>query len=209
MGDFTPASKLALRSRIETREETAGKTAVIARHDDKDWALLVEHGQGRIYLIDPEVFSNRGLKAGDNALFLAALAARHAGEGTIVFDEFVHGYGDAVSMLSVATWPLRLAGGTALLALLLYGLGAGRRLGPPSPEPAPPRRASIEQIEALASFFAARKARGSALGALATRAGVPVPDPPAKSGWNDATFLTAARALAARSPKRSELTPWG
>ena len=122
----------------------------------------------------------------------------------------MHGYGDAVSLLSVSTWPLRMAVATGIFALLLYGLGAGRRLGPPSPEPTPPSRASIEQIEALASFYAARKARGGALAALAAWVGTSPPDPPAESEWNDAAFVAAARTLMneAITSKRHQGNRW-
>jgi hypothetical protein len=176
----------------EDGRERDGAVAGLARQGRAVRALVVERGQGRIYVLDGSVLSNRGLKAGDNALFLAALAARHAGDGQVVFDEFVHGYGDAVSLLSIAAWPLRLALATGVLALLVFAVAAGRRLGPPSPEPAPPRRASIEQIDALATFYAARRNRAVALEALAAWAGAAPPGPPARQ---DAAFLAQARAL--------------
>jgi hypothetical protein len=160
-------------------------------------AVIVPRGEGRIYVVDAGVFSNAGLRAGDNALFLAVLAARHGGGAPIVFDEFVHGYGDAVSLLSIAAWPLRLALVTGVLALLVYALARGRRLGPPSPEPAPPRRASVEQIDALAAFLASHKNRTAALEALAAWSSSPAP-PPARA---DAAFAAQARALVAAGPK--------
>jgi hypothetical protein len=108
-----------------------------------------------------------------------------------------------VSLLSVGAWPLRLAVAAGVLALLIYALAVGRRLGPPSPEPAPPRRASIEQIEALAAFLATRKARATALDALAAWAGTTAPAP----ARDEAGFVAQARALLAaarRVPQRSK-----
>ncbi len=200
VGDWAPAGKLALRASVRTAGRRGRAVAELARHEKATWALQVQRGKGRIYIVDASAFSNRGLKAADNALFLAALAARHAGGGPILFEEFVHGYGDAVSVLSLAAGPLRLAGITALLALLIYALAVGRRLGPPSPEPAAPRRASIEQIEALAAFYAARKDRQSALFDLAAWVGKPAPPAPGR----DAAFVVAARALVGglRIPQR-------
>jgi hypothetical protein len=188
---WAPARRLALEVSVD------GDATPLARHGQAVRALLVERGRGRIYVVDAGVFSNLGLRRADNVLFVAALAARHAGSGPVVFDEFVHGYGDALSLLSIAAWPLRLAVATGILALLIYALATGRRLGPPSPEPAPPRRASIEQIEALAAFLATRKARGAAVEALAAWAGVAPPPPPR----DDAALVAQARALiAARKP---------
>ena len=115
VGDWAPARALALRASVRRRPARETTEAIdLARAGRQSWALVVPRGKGRIYLIDPSVFSNRGLKAADNAVFLAALAARHAGGGTVLFEEFVHGFGDPVSVLSLATWPLRLAAGRGL-----------------------------------------------------------------------------------------------
>jgi hypothetical protein len=216
-GEWGEARALELEVAISTRGARRVNTAEqrvsdLAGRPRETWALVIPRGKGRIYLVDPGAFSNRGLKGADNALFLATLAARHAGGGPILFEEFVHGYGDAVSVLSLARGPRRLAIGLAAavvaLALLAHAWGAGRRLGPPAPEPAPPRRASIEQIESLAAFYAARADRQSALGGLAAWVGLPAPPTPQR----DADLLAAARALLAHarggavkagSPRRS------
>jgi hypothetical protein len=202
IGEWAPARKLVLRVGVDVEDRRGRDRAVaeLARQGRAVRALVVQRGQGRIYVLDGSVLSNRGLKGGDNALFLAALAARHAGQGTIVFDEFVHGYGDAVSLLSIAAWPLRLALVTGVLALLVYALAAGRRLGPASPEPAPPRRASIEQIDALAAFYAVRKNRAAALEALAAWAGAAPPGAPSR---HDAGFVAQARALVQAAGRHS------
>jgi hypothetical protein len=154
--------------------------------------LEIDRGRGHIYVLDARVFSNEGLKEADNAVFLAVLAHRHAQGQPIAFDEFVHGFGEMSSLLQIARWPLRWALIIGALALLCFGLGTGRRLGAVSPLPRPPRRASIEQIEILASFFAAKKDRGPALAALAAWTGAPAP---AVTPRDDAAFVAAAAAM--------------
>jgi hypothetical protein len=206
-GDWAPARKLSLRLRLDPSNASEHATTNLAREGRRTWAFVTTRGRGRIYVLDARAFSNDGLKEADNAVFLASLAARHAPapDATVVFDEFVHGFGDPVSLLSIGAWPLRLSLGVTALALLLYALGAGRRLGRVGPEAIPPRRASIEQIEALASFYAARNDRAGALAGLAAWAGAP---PPAAAD-KDAAFVSAAHSLvqAARTRKK-ELTRW-
>jgi hypothetical protein len=155
-------------------------------------ALQIDRGRGHIYVLDARVFSNAGLKQADNALFLAVLAHRHADGQPIAFDEFVHGFGEMSSLLQIARWPLRWALAIGALALLCFGLASGRRLGAVSPLPHPARRASIEQIEILASFFAAKKDRGSALAALAAWTGAPAPTDAPR---DDNAFVAAAAAM--------------
>jgi hypothetical protein len=188
---WAPARRLVVRAGLSLGEDSDEEMAVLARRGGTPAVVSVAHGEGRIYLVDARVFSNGGLKEGDNALFLAALAARHAGGAAIVFDEFAHGYGDTASVLGAIAWPLRLGLGVAAAALLIYALAIGRRLGAISPDPAPPRRASIEQIEALAAFYAGKGDRHTALLALAAAHGVAPPD----AAGNDQAFLEAAQKL--------------
>jgi hypothetical protein len=196
VGDWAPARKLVVQLTVASKTRDGADLARGGR------ALVFRRGQGRIYVVDAGVFSNAGLKRGDNALFLAMLAARHAGQRPIVFDEFVHGFGDAVSLLSIAPWPLRLALFTGALALVVYALATGRRRGPPSPAPEAPRRASIEQIEALAAFYAARNNRSAALQALAAWSSLPPPAP----APGEAAFAAQARALLAAGERPGNRT---
>jgi hypothetical protein len=185
----------------ETQDDEEGSApTAIAHAGDQAVALRFGRGEGAIYVIDARVFSNEGLKAADNAVFLAVLAAKHAGGAPIAFDEYVHGFGNIPSLITMIAWPLKIAFGVAVLALLLYALAIGRRLGRPSPEPGPPRRASIEQIEALAAYFAAGNDRQTALVALAAFAEKPVPMPPPR---DDRTLLLAAQSLVGHPAART------
>jgi hypothetical protein len=205
--DWAPARTLVIHSLVAGRAFPSEVTPVALR-GDTPVALVVKKGKGQIYLIDARVFSNGGLKEGDNALFLAVLAARHGGGAVLSFDEFAHGFGDVVSVLGAIAWPLKLALAGAALALLLYALAIGRRLGVVSPDPTPPRRASTEQIEALAGFYAGKHDRHTALLALAAGLGddsrAPLV-PPA----NDKDFLAAAQKLrAVVTTKDTKGTAW-
>lgn len=201
---WAPVAELSVNTLLSPDAEH--RAHVIARGEEGAAALAIPRGDGWIYVVDAAVFSNGGLATADNALFLAALAARHAGGEAVLFDEFVHGYGDAAAVLGGVAWPLRAAFGLGALALLVYALAIGRRLGPPSPEPVPPRRASIEQIEALGAYFAGSRDRASALAALAAFTGAPPPAPPG----DDRTFLAAARAIVSRPapPPHAKGSTW-
>ncbi|HEY0708803.1 MAG TPA: DUF4350 domain-containing protein [Polyangia bacterium] len=201
--DWTPARVLSVRATV-AGGVALDEDAVIARVGGTPAAVRIRRGEGAIYVIDMRVFSNEGLKAADNAVFLAALAARHAGGAPIAFDEYAHGFGNPTSLLTMTAWPLRVAFGVAALALGIYALAIGRRLGRPSPEPQPPRRASIEQIEALAAYFAVDGDRQTALVALAAFVGKPVPSPPPR---DDRALLLAAQSLVGRASSHTSSNP--
>jgi hypothetical protein len=204
----TVAMKDAGATEDEDEDAVQALATVPARTPHADHAqpvaLRISRGKGRIYVLDARVFSNAGLRQADNAVFLAALARHHAQGQPIAFDEFVHGFGEMGSLLQIARWPLRWGLAIGGLALVCFGLAAGRRLGRASPLPRPPRRASIEQIETLAGFFAHKKDRASALAALAARAGAP---PPAVSPDDDAAFVAAALALQQKGPRWPQARP--
>jgi hypothetical protein len=189
---WAPAHTLSIHVVVTPKDRDQTGVAALASEAGAPVALQVDRGRGRIYVLDARVFSNSGLQQADNALFLAALAARHAGGQPVVFDEYVHGFGNVVSVLEVAPWPLRWALGAGALSLLCYGLARGRRLGTASPPPRAPRRASFEQIETLATFFAAKKDRAPALAALADWTGGSAPATPPT---DDDAFVQAARGL--------------
>jgi hypothetical protein len=206
---WLPARRLTLHAQVTVKETGAdgwqalamlplprGESLTTGRGEPV--ALQIDKGKGRIYVLDARVFSNAGLKQGDNALFLAVLAQRHAAGQPIAFDEYAHGFGEMAGVLQVAPWPLRWALWTGGLALLCYGLAIGRRLGAVSPAPRPAHRASIEQIETLATFFAVKKDRGCALAALAAWTGSPAPLVPPT---DDSAFVSAARAMNPKGPR--------
>ncbi len=131
---------------------TAGAgTAIVGNGVD---ALVVQSrvGRGTIdFVADSSPFQNRYLASADNA----ALALTLAGEPgrTVVFPEFVHGYGPARGLAAIPTdWKIALV--VLALAALVLMWARGRRLGPPEDEsrPLPPPRAAY--VDALGSTLA-------------------------------------------------------
>lgn len=145
--------------------------AARVRRGDNDGELVVLAGAGFL--------DNESLGRADNAVFaVRLLLARSYDGGSVVFDEYHHGFSDAGAedhvvgvMLAMlfGTWP-----GRALLVIALAGLvwlaGAGVRFGAPAPEPPAPRRAMSEHADALGRIFAKARARRESLRILAAGA---------------------------------------
>ena len=100
-----------------------------------------------VHLADSEIVSNGYIGQADNAI----LAVNLAGGRTVVFNEYVHGYG-AEGLFSILPerwrWALWLLGA----ALLVWMVAVGRRLGPPEPEfrdLAPERGRYVDSLGAL------------------------------------------------------------
>jgi hypothetical protein len=118
-------------------------------------AVLLRRGKGRVLAVaDPSLLTPRGLRRGDNALFLVNLARRSAQDGRVYFDEYHHGL-HAVGGL----WGyLRQRGWLWLVlpALLLAGMAAWAvavRLGPAVPTPAGTTADAVEYASAVARIY--------------------------------------------------------
>jgi hypothetical protein len=182
---LSPARTVAVNGRHDVR---AAKGAEPLRPLVLDGGALVERtiGAGRVIVIaDATLFGNVGLREADNALLLATICQRYGGGGAILFEERTHGFTDLDSVLPFSK-PIALAALCAgALAFLLYTWAAAVRLGSPSPEPAPARAASTEQVAALGRFYERAGARTIALARLGD-----VGPPPS----NDTELLRRARA---------------
>jgi hypothetical protein len=112
--------------------------------------VVARSGRGSVALLaDASPLQNRRLGSDDGA----ALGLALAGGRPVVFLETVHGYGVSRGLSALPTrvkW--------AMIGLLAAGLlalwTAGRRLGPPEGDDAPPAPARIEYVEALAGALA-------------------------------------------------------
>jgi Domain of unknown function (DUF4350) len=168
--EYAPARKLAIMGDAQIAAGR-GKDDLTSITVGDDTVMQRVVGDGRVIAIaEGNIASNEMLGEDDNALFFALLADRYGAGQPIVFDEYAHGMSSFDKLLPIARGPATAALLLALLGMLLYALGAGKRLGPPSGEPAPPRRSTIEQVTALARLYertGSRRLALTRLGALA------------------------------------------
>jgi hypothetical protein len=126
---------------------------------------VMNHGKGRVIaLSDTDLLSNGSLREGDHALLALNLLLSHGREGSVLVDEYHHGYGRATSVLghlgrSRAFVPF-LQG---LLMLLILWVGIGRRFGPPRSPLIEDRRSSMAYFKAIGQLFQRAGARRLAL----------------------------------------------
>lgn len=135
----------------------------------------VPYGNGRIILLcDADILSNRHLPRGDNVVLAANLAfappGMAQGTGTIWFDEYHHGLqrpvGESTGLDVRAPRRTLLA---ILAAVALFCLGRLWRFGTPVPAGSPPRRSSLEYVQAFASLYQRAGQRAAALGVIERR----------------------------------------
>ena len=126
---------------------------------------VMNHGKGRVIaLSDTVLLSNGSLREGDHAVLALNLLLTHRGEGSVLVDEYHHGYGRATSVLdhlgrSQAFVPF-LQG---ILMLLILWVGIGRRFGPPRSPSIEDRRSSMAYFKAIGQLFRRTGARKLAL----------------------------------------------
>lgn len=151
-------------------------------------------GAGRAVLIaDTSILHNRYLARNDNAVFALNIAGA---VGTpVYFAEGVHGYGSETGLAAIPPrWKFALGG--LALAVIVWMLAVGRRLGPPEPaaRDLPPARRAY--VEALTTTLARTKrsnevvapVRAAARAKLARRAGL-------ESNADDSSLEGAGRAM--------------
>jgi len=136
---------------------TSNRPGLVILVRDKWGALIgvVEKGKGRVIaLSDPGLFSNLKLRQGDHARMALEFLLCHLGQGTLLVDEYHHGYGRATSLighvLGSGVQGLLFQGG---LILLVLWAAAGRRFGPPRPLPKEEARSPMEYVRAMAGLF--------------------------------------------------------
>jgi Domain of unknown function (DUF4350) len=119
---------------------------------DKNILVDYPYGQGRVvFLSDPFIVSNAGIKLVDNSTLAINLVT--ARDGTIAFDEYHQGFGSENTFL-------RYFSGTPVPAILLQGLllifvivwTQGRRFGRALPAAAKDRRSKLEYVAAMADL---------------------------------------------------------
>jgi hypothetical protein len=131
------------------------KSTAIPLYGTKDHAYVVQmpHGQGdAIWLSSATPFTNAGIQATGNLYFVLAVIGDQQ-QTRVLFDEYVHGYGDHNSregkghpLTTALLWQSALL---ALAALLTFS----RRSGPLRPVPPPSRLAPLEFVETLGGLY--------------------------------------------------------
>jgi hypothetical protein len=127
---------------IVDKPQTIATSLVEGVVDDRiDHVLLgrFDHAGKTVWVLaDPDVFSNFGLRHPENAQLAIRLIDRLRGDGPVVFDETVHGYAEAPSLLRVLfSFPIVLATIQVLICGLLAVWAAMVRFGPRRAAPPP------------------------------------------------------------------------
>jgi hypothetical protein len=164
-GPGVPSGKLRIQSR--QKFSSTGGAKIVASTAEAPLAIEIPVKLGRIVAIaDPTIVSNHALRRADNAVWLVLLAAAW-GNGSVLVDEFHHGFGKTRSTGEL-TWAfLQTSWGWCVLQLaaggLLYLFVYRRRFGSIADLPDPSRASPLELIEARAGFFQAARAKALAV----------------------------------------------
>lgn len=140
-------------------EPTSDAPVVNVVGNQKNLLVDVPYGSGRIvYLADPYIVSNAGIRIVDNAQLAINLVTVNG--GTVAFDEYHQGYGANANRL------FQYFEGTPVIAIfvdcaLLVGLifiSQSRRFARPLPEKEPDRLSKLEYVTAMAELQRRTKA---------------------------------------------------
>jgi Domain of unknown function (DUF4350) len=130
------------------------KSTAIPLYGSKDdvYAAQYVHGQGdAIWLASATPFTNAGIQATGNLEFLLA-AIGDKQQTRVLFDEYVHGYGERGTPEKNHPLTMALLLQSALLALAAL-LTFSRRSGPLRPVPPPSRLTPLEFVETLGGLY--------------------------------------------------------
>jgi len=158
---------------VTTGLADVGALLVTDRRIEGDVDPLVETGTGQliagtrgsvILVSDLAVLANRALGVADNGV----LAVRISGNGSVYFDEYVHGFGVGRGLAGVPAATVGLI--LALLAVLVWMWAIGSRFGPPqqSDRALPPPRAAY--LDGIAASLGRAKPTEGGFGVLRNRA---------------------------------------
>jgi hypothetical protein len=135
---------------------------ILWRQDDRPTAVLLRHGKGRvIYIADPSFLTRRRLHQGaDNLVFLANVAALHARDGRIYFDEYHHGIRSSGGFWGYLQYHgQRIVLVPVLLAVLVGVWAVAVRLGPARATPRGARADAVDYASAAARIYQRAGAR--------------------------------------------------
>ncbi len=150
-----------------TLAEPPSAATVLAEIGGQPFAVRVPHGAGAVvFLASAEPFRNECAARADTPVFLVRLITSLTGGGTLLLDEFFHGYTAADGLLDLAlSEHLRFLVLQILLVAGLWIWSRAPRFGPLREPPLPPRRSKEEHVHAMAQLLD----RGAAADAAAVR----------------------------------------
>jgi hypothetical protein len=107
-----------------------------------------------IIVADPSLFTGRGLRRGDNVMFLVNLADLHARDGQVLFDEYHHGLHSGGGFWGYLRYHDQQWTLLALLAVAAAAAWAvGVRLGPAVTPPEEKRADAVDYASAVARIY--------------------------------------------------------
>lgn len=142
--------------------ETGAQRAPVAHIVDGGGKILLADfpfGSGQIvFLTDPYIVSNAGISLVDNAQLAVNMVA--AGDGTIAFDEYHHGFGATQNEFFsyFAGTPVVALGIQLILLVGLVFFTQSRRFARPLPADDPSRLSKLEYVSAMAELQQRTKA---------------------------------------------------
>ncbi len=158
------------------RMVTGASVRVPAPHGP--WATLVTSdlgaqawerplGRGRVVVLAaPGLLENRRIDRAANLSFVLGLLESLRGDRTVLFEETTHGHLDATPQLTLDRGARRVLAAQLLLALGVYVVSRGRRLGPVASAPRAPSRSAVELAESMAALYRRAGVAGEALAEL-------------------------------------------
>lgn len=135
----------------EVYEDFPTAPVIHLANPEKDLLVEIPYGYGKIiFLSDPFIVSNAGIKFVDNAIL-----ARNLGDGggVIAFNEFHQGFGGDNGLIKYFSGTPVLAIFGQVVVLVLFAVWTqGRRFARPVPLPAKDRRSKLEYVAAMADL---------------------------------------------------------
>ncbi len=131
---------------------TSAAPVILLANPERDILADYPHGAGHIvFLTDPFIVSNAGIKLVDNATLAINMVA--VDDGTIAFDEYHQGYGSENTFLRYfAGTPVPALLGQAALLILVLVWTRGKRFARPLPAAVKDRRSKLEYVAAMADL---------------------------------------------------------
>jgi hypothetical protein len=124
--------------------------------DDRPGAFLLRRGRGRVIMIaDPSFLTERRLHRGaDNLLFLGNVAALHARDGRVYFDEYHHGIRSSGGFWGYLEYHGQRAALVPVLLVVVVAIWAAAvRLGPAVATPRASSADAVDYASAVARIY--------------------------------------------------------